>query len=148
MPDTATVEEHLIEQATTLLMKHRIAIFAEGEAMENAVRILATHHMLTNDEQRSAEIAQDRSMNRVFNHVPVARFNDEQKRAAAYIRALERATTVLLAQIDTVTGLASVKKTVKGQQAAEQAELARTFLKQAKARHQDSETRSSAYLTP
>lgn len=151
MPQTSitpVTDEQLIEQATALLTGNLAAIYAKGEPLENAARLLANRRMLTSDEQRAAERKHDRSAHRVFNHVPVARFNDEQKRAAAYIRDLERANTVLQAQLDTVTGLAAVKKTVKGQQAAEQAKRARTFVEQAKNRHRDSETRSSSYATP
>lgn len=138
--------EQLIQQAITLLTENLATIYGQGEPLENVVRLLARSRMLTNNEQRDAEIARDRSLNRVLNHVPVGQFKAEVRRADEYIGALERATSVLLAQLDAVTELAPVKKTVTGRRAAEQADRARTFVEQAGNRHRDSETRRSDYV--
>ncbi|NUS76680.1 MAG: hypothetical protein HOV70_10835 [Streptomyces sp.] len=140
-------DEQLIKQAVELLTGNLAAIYVKGgEPLENAVRLLARDRMLTSDEQRAAEREHDRSAHRAFNHVPVARFNDEQKRAAEYIRSLERVAAVLLEQLDAVAGLASVAKTVKGRKAIEQAQLARQFEEQARAAYMAAETSSSQYL--
>lgn len=140
---TAPTNEKLIQQANTLLTNNLATIYAKGLPLENAVRILAQNRMLTNQDLRNAEIANDRNAHRVFNHVPTAQFKAEQKRANNYIQALERATTALLAQIDAMSQLAAVRKTVKGQQATEQAARAKAFIEQAEARHRDSRTHSS-----
>ena len=156
MTDTTTaptldqLRAQLVRQTADLLEKHRSQIYGQNEIpfTEAIARFLDVRWMLTSPELRDAEIANDRSLNRVFNHVPIDRFNKEQRRAGEYIRALERATTALLNQIDAVSGLAAVKKTVKGQQMAEQARLARTFVDKAEAHYRDSETRSSDYPSP
>ncbi|WP_127468666.1 hypothetical protein [Streptomyces sp. B27] len=140
-PDTATPEQ----LALNLLTHNLATIYASGDPLENAVRLLADRRMLTSDAQRAAELEADRSAHRVFNHVPVARFNDEQKRAAQYVTALERVVTTLLGQLDAVTGLASVAKTAKGRKAIEQAQLAREFEERARAVYMAAATSSSQY---
>lgn len=133
--------EQLIQQAVALLNRNLATVYGQGDSLENIVRLLARHQRLTSDEHRAAEIARDRSMHRLFNHVPIVRFKAEQRRANQYIQALERVTNVLLGQLDAVTGLAAAAKTVKGQQAIKQTQLARTFMEQAETRYRDSETR-------
>lgn len=134
------------EQLALNLLTHNLAtIYAQGDPLENAVRLLSDRRMLTSDAQRAAEREADRSANRVFNHVPVARFNDERRRAAQYVAALERVTFTLLGQLDAVTGLASVAKTAKGRKAIEQAGLAREFEERARAAYMAAETSPSQY---
>lgn len=149
-PTLQQLRAQLVRQAADLLETHRAQVYGQNwlTYAEATAQFLNQRGMLTSRELRAAETDADRNAHRVFNHVPIARFKDEQRRAGDYIRALERATTVLLAQIDAVSGLAAVKKTVKGQQMAEQASLARTFVEKAEARHRDSETRSSDYPAP
>lgn len=140
--DTATPEQLALD----LLTRNLATVYAAGgDPLENAVRLLAERRMLTSEAQRAAELEADRSAHRVFNHVPVARFNDEQKRATQYAAALERVVSTLLGQLDAVTGLAPVAKTAKGRKAIEQAQLARQFEERARAAYMAAETSSSRY---
>lgn len=111
---TATAEqqrEQLIHTAVDLIRSHPTGVW-EADAI---VRYLELRGMLTSRVQREEEVAKAISLHATFNMVPIAQVKAERARAHTYITALEQAVEALIAQIDTVSTLSGVAKTVKGQ---------------------------------